>query len=87
MIKQALAHPGFALIDILQPCVSFNKVNTFSWYKNRCYTLPELYDPTDWAAAMQKAQEWDDKIPVGVIYKNNRPPFEAHFDCLEQYLW
>jgi 2-oxoglutarate/2-oxoacid ferredoxin oxidoreductase subunit beta len=84
MITQALAHPGFALVDILQPCVSFNKVNTFSWYKNRCYTLPESYDPTDWAAAMQKANEWGEKIPVGVIYKNSRLPFEAHFDCLQE---
>jgi 2-oxoglutarate/2-oxoacid ferredoxin oxidoreductase subunit beta len=79
MIKQALAHPGFALVDILQPCVSFNKINTFSWYKNRCYTLPESYDPMDWAGAIQKAHEWGDKIPVGVIYKNNRLPFEAQY--------
>jgi 2-oxoglutarate ferredoxin oxidoreductase subunit beta len=82
MISQALRHPGFALVDILQPCVSFNKLNTFAWYKSRCYPLPESYEPTDWTAAMQKAIEWGDKIPVGVIYKNNRPPFEAHFDCL-----
>ncbi len=84
MISQAIQHPGFALVDILQPCVSFNKVNTFAWYKNRCYTLPESYDPQDWTAAMQKAIEWGDKIPVGVIYKNNRQPFEAHFDCLQE---
>ena len=84
MVGQALRHPGFALIDILQPCVSFNKFNTFAWYKSRCYTLPESYDPTDWTAAVQKAIEWGDKIPVGVIYKNNRLPFEAHFDCLQE---
>jgi len=84
MIKQALAHPGFALVDILQPCVSFNKVNTFGWYKNRCYLLPDSYDPTDWAGAMVKAHEWGDKIPLGVIYKNNRLPFEAHFSCLQE---
>ncbi len=84
LISQALRHPGFALVDILQPCVSFNKLNTFAWYKSRCYTLPESYDPTDWTAAMQKAIEWGDKIPVGVIYKNQRPPFEAHFDCLQE---
>ncbi len=83
MIKQAIAHPGFALVDILQPCVSFNKVNTFGWYKSRCYLLDEAYDPTDWAAAMVKAHEWGDKIPLGVIYRNNRLPFEAHFACLQ----
>ncbi|MGQ9922292.1 MAG: thiamine pyrophosphate-dependent enzyme, partial [Desulfobacca sp.] len=83
MIKQALAHPGFALVDILQPCVSFNKVNTFGWYQKRCYLLDDSYDPTDWAGAMAKAREWGDKIPLGVIYKNNRLPFEAHFSCLQ----
>ncbi len=84
MIKQALAHPGFALVDILQPCVSFNKVNTFGWYKNRCYVLPDSYDPTDWPTAMVTAHEWGDRIPLGVIYKNNRLPFEAHFACLQE---
>lgn len=82
MIKKALAHPGFALVDILQPCVSFNKVNTFAWYRSRCYLLPDSYDPTDWSAAMHKAHEWGEKIPLGVIYQNDRLPFEGHFDCL-----
>jgi len=84
LMKQAMAHPGFALVDILQPCVSFNKVNTFGWYKSRCQPLPDSYDSTDWAAAMQTSLEWGDKIPVGLIYKNTRPPFEAHFDRLQE---
>lgn len=83
LIKRAVAHPGFALVDILQPCVSFNKINTFSWYKSRCYPLPDSYDPTDWSAAMLKAHEWGDKIPVGVIYTNDRLPFEDHFPVLK----
>ncbi|MEE9120741.1 MAG: 2-oxoacid:ferredoxin oxidoreductase subunit beta, partial [Syntrophobacteria bacterium] len=58
LLKEAMAHEGFALIDVLQPCVSFNKVNTFAWYKKRCYTLPDEYDPTDWRSAMQTAMEW-----------------------------
>ncbi len=40
LIQQAITHKGFSLVDILQPCVSFNKVNTFAWYKKRCYELP-----------------------------------------------
>ena len=52
LIRQALAAPGFALIDVLQPCVSFNKVNTFAWYRQRVRELPAGYDPTDWAAAL-----------------------------------
>lgn len=74
LIKEAVNHPGFALVDILQPCVSFNKVNTFKWYKERCYKL-EDHDPTDWGAALKKADEFHDRIPIGVLYKNDKPPF------------
>ena len=84
LLQHAIAHEGFALIDVLQPCVSFNKVNTFSWYKKRCYTLPDDYDPTDWQAAMNKAMEWGEKIPVGIIYRNDRPTFEARLSVLEK---
>ena len=84
LIHQGLAHRGFALIDVLQPCVSFNKVNTFAWYKQRCYTLPSAYDPTDWEAAMKVACEWGERIPIGIIYRNDRPSFEDHFPVLSQ---
>ena len=75
MIRQGIAHRGFAMIDVLQPCVSFNKLNNFAWYKKRCYELPPGYDPADWSIAMKTAMEWGEKIPIGVVYKNNRPPF------------
>ena len=84
LIQQGLAHEGFALIDVLQPCVSFNKVNTFAWYKKRCYTLPDEYDPSDWQAAMQTAVEWGDKIPLGIIYRNQRTSFEKRFSVLQR---
>ncbi|MBW2608919.1 MAG: 2-oxoacid:ferredoxin oxidoreductase subunit beta [Deltaproteobacteria bacterium] len=83
MIQQGIAHRGFALIDVLQPCVSFNKVNTFAWYDKRCYALPHDYEPDDWESAMKVACEWGDKIPIGVIYRNNRPSFESHFNVLK----
>jgi 2-oxoglutarate ferredoxin oxidoreductase subunit beta len=84
LIQQGIAHRGFALIDVLQPCVSFNKVNTFGWYKERCKTLPPGYDPTDWEGAMKVAFEWGDKIPIGIIYRGNRLAFEEHFPALRQ---
>jgi 2-oxoglutarate ferredoxin oxidoreductase subunit beta len=84
LIQQGIAHRGFALIDVLQPCVSFNKVNTFGWYKERCKTLPPGYDPTDWEGAMKVAFEWGDKIPIGIIYRGNRLAFEGHFPALRQ---
>jgi 2-oxoglutarate ferredoxin oxidoreductase subunit beta len=84
LIEKAIAHEGFALIDVLQPCVSFNKVNTFAWYKKRCYTLSEEYDPTDWQAAMAKAMEWGDRIPLGILYRHQRPTFESRLSVLQQ---
>jgi 2-oxoglutarate/2-oxoacid ferredoxin oxidoreductase subunit beta len=75
LIQQAIIHPGFSLIDVLQPCVSFNRVNTWEWYQERCEPLPQSYDPTDWKAAIETAQQWGERIPVGVIYRNARPPF------------
>jgi len=84
LIRHGIAHRGFALIDVLQPCVSFNKVNTFAWYQQRCDTLPAEYDPTDWEAAIKVASEWGDRIPIGIIYRNDRLPFEDHFPVLDQ---
>ncbi|MGL1862255.1 MAG: 2-oxoacid:ferredoxin oxidoreductase subunit beta [Pseudodesulfovibrio sp.] len=73
-IKAAVNHKGFSLVDILQPCVSFNKVNTFAWYKERSYIL-EGHDTEDWCGAMEKADEFDEKIPLGIIYQNGWQPF------------
>ncbi|MBN2466612.1 MAG: 2-oxoacid:ferredoxin oxidoreductase subunit beta [Deltaproteobacteria bacterium] len=83
VIRQGIGHKGFSLIDVLQPCVSFNKINTFAWYKKRCY-LPASHDPADWEAAMKRAQEWGERIPIGILYKNDRPPFDAHFSFLKE---
>jgi 2-oxoglutarate ferredoxin oxidoreductase subunit beta len=84
LIQQGIAHHGFALIDILQPCVSFNAVNTFAWYEKRCSPMPAKYDPTNWDEAMKLACQWGDRIPMGFIYQNDRLSFEEHFPVLSQ---
>jgi 2-oxoglutarate ferredoxin oxidoreductase subunit beta len=76
LMKEAINHKGFALLDILQPCVTFNKVNTYEWYKQRVYHIEQDYNPEDRRAAFAKALEWGDRIPLGVIYRNHRPTFE-----------
>ncbi len=76
LIKEAVLHPGFSMIDILQPCVSFNHEHSYSWYEERVYKLGPEYDPFDKPVAFQKAQEWDNKIPLGIIYKKERLTFE-----------
>ncbi len=83
LIQVAIQHKGLALVDVLQPCVSFNRVNTFTWYRDRVYKLEDDYDPTDKIAAFEKSQEWGDKIPIGVIYKQDRPTFEEQLPALK----
>lgn len=73
LMTEAIRHPGFALIDILQPCVTFNKVNTFQWYGERVYHLDQSHDPEDRMQAFQKSLEWGDAIPTGIFYRNARP--------------
>lgn len=71
MIKAAVNHKGYALVDIMQPCIVFNKVNTFKWYKDRIYKLDNKYDPTNKFEALKKAEEFGDEgIPIGIIYKD-----------------
>jgi 2-oxoglutarate ferredoxin oxidoreductase subunit beta len=84
VVIQAIDHRGLSLIDVLQPCVSFNRINTFRWYKDRCKPLPSSYDPYDWEVAMRMAEQWGNEIPVGVIYRNNRVEFEKHFSALTE---
>ena len=75
VMKQAIEYNGYALVDILQPCVSFNKLNTFAYYNQRVYELDSDYDCRDKAGALQKALEFGDKIPIGVLYREDKPAF------------
>ncbi|HPG50935.1 MAG TPA: thiamine pyrophosphate-dependent enzyme [Spirochaetota bacterium] len=70
IIKHAIMHKGYSLVDILHPCVSFNKANNFSWYRNNTYYLDDNHDPSDKGAALERSLETD-KLPLGVIYINS----------------
>lgn len=84
LFKKAISHKGLSLVDVLQPCVTFNKVNTFAWFRERVYKLEDTgWDPTDRAKAFLKALEWGDKIPIGVIYQEAKPPFEESIEALK----
>jgi len=76
LMKTVLEHKGFALLDIFQPCVIYNKINTFKWYKEHCYPVDPGHDPTDREAAFRLALQSGERIPTGVIYRNPRPVFE-----------
>lgn len=75
----AMQHRGFALIDILQPCVTYNHVNTYEFYRERIRAIDGRHDPTDLAAAQALAQEWEKSIPLGILYQHeDRPAFHEH---------
>ena len=84
IMKEAIHHNGFALVDILQNCVSFNKENTFHWYKDRVYRLEEGYDPVDRVEAFRRSLEWGDKIPTGIFYRNERETCEQRLPPIRE---
>jgi len=85
LIQEGMKHKGFSLIDILQPCVSFNRVNTYDWYKKRVYNLfEENYVPDNFENAMNLARQLGDKIPIGIIYKEEKAAFTDRIEVLNQ---
>jgi len=84
VMKKAILHKGFALVDIFQPCVSFNKINTFKWFKDNATYLPDGYDPSDRAGAFKKSLE-EEPFPLGIIYKSDhRTTFEENFEVYKR---
>ncbi len=83
VIKEAIKHKGFSIVDILQPCVTFNKINTYDWYRKRVYYIEDDYNPYDRIEAFKRSLEWGDKIPIGIIFKNNRPILEERIPMIK----
>ena len=70
IIKKAVNNKGYSLVDVFQPCITFNKINTYQWFKENTYYVDESHDPHDRDKAMRLAMK-DDKFPLGIIYINN----------------
>lgn len=85
LIKKAINHEGFSLVDVYQPCVTFNKINTFKFYFDRLYKLddnPE-YNPTNIEMAFKESLVWGDKIPYGLFYQTTRPSYDKFLPQLK----
>ncbi|MBI5452107.1 2-oxoacid ferredoxin oxidoreductase, partial [Candidatus Gottesmanbacteria bacterium] len=72
LIEQGIKHRGFSLVNVFQPCVTFNPESSYAWYRERIYKLGDDYNTGDKKIALEKAMEVETKIPVGVIYKEER---------------
>jgi 2-oxoglutarate/2-oxoacid ferredoxin oxidoreductase subunit beta len=78
LIAGGIAHHGFSLVDVFSPCVTYNKINTYPWFKQRVYKLEDEkgYNTADMASALRKSFEWDPKIPIGVFYQGEETTYE-----------
>jgi len=77
LIKQAFEHKGFALIDIIQPCVTWDKIKGYAYYQDKTYVLEESgHDPSDKDAALKRAYEQPEKFPIGLFYQEERDVYE-----------
>ncbi|MBW1850310.1 MAG: 2-oxoacid:ferredoxin oxidoreductase subunit beta [Deltaproteobacteria bacterium] len=71
LIKAAIDSEGFSLIDVFQPCVSYDHIHTFEWYREHIYDLNKNgHNTSDLLGAIQKSKEWGDKIPIGIFFEN-----------------
>jgi len=86
LIEEALKFKGYSLVDVFQPCVTYNRINSYQWYNDRIYKLQDDsgYDETNISLAFSKSLEWDDQIPIGIFYRNpNRPTYHEQVETLK----
>lgn len=84
LIVNCIRHKGFSVIDVLQPCVSFNPAYSYNFYNPRVYKLEEAgHDPSDFDKALELSLEFNDKIPIGLFYKVDKPTYESSSKELE----
>ncbi|MBI2173022.1 MAG: hypothetical protein HYT73_02300 [Candidatus Aenigmarchaeota archaeon] len=77
MMAEAINHNGFAVVDVFQPCSTYNKINTPDWYKARIFKLDDSYDASNKVKAFEMANTWGDRIPTGVLYREQKPTYEG----------
>ena len=86
LIKEAIDHRGFSFIDVFSPCVTFNMLNTYPFFKERVYKLDdeEGYDSSDLMAALGKSLEFGSEIPIGCLYKADKPIYDDSEPVLQK---
>ncbi len=85
LIEGGLRHKGFALVDVFSPCVTYNKVNTYPFFRERVYKLEEEdHDTSDLLAAYEKAHEWGERIPIGLFYQVDKATYEEEEPALSR---
>jgi 2-oxoglutarate ferredoxin oxidoreductase subunit beta len=84
IMKEAISHPGFAIVDVLQVCATF--FNVYDYYNQKVYELRD-HDPSDFEQACARVREWDygsdAPIALGTFFRKEAPRFEERFDRSE----
>ena len=84
LIQNGIKHKGFALVDVFSPCVTWNKVDTYDYFRQKCYKINGAdYNTSDMSAALAKAREWEPKIPLGLFYEAQKPTYEEQDPALK----
>jgi 2-oxoglutarate ferredoxin oxidoreductase subunit beta len=77
IMAKAIAHKGFSLVVVMSPCVTYNKLNTYAWFRERVYKLEsENHDSSNFEAAVKKSMEWETRVPIGVFYQADKIVYE-----------
>ena len=86
MIKGAITHKGFSFLDVFSPCVTYNKDNTYQWFRPRVKPLEdEGHDPTNFHKSMDKAYLWGEEIPIGLFWhRTDLPTLEEQEPVLDE---
>ena len=85
LVKQAILHKGFALVDVFSPCVTFNHDNDYKFFKPRVRRLEDLgHDTSDWKAACEKAMVWGDDIYIGCFFQKLAPSLHSLESVLDE---
>lgn len=86
LMTQAIAHKGFSLVDVLSPCVTYNKFNTYAWFRERVYKLAEKgHDSSNMEMAIKASMDWDQRIGTGVLFQQERPTYEQEDPALAEF--
>ncbi len=84
LVSNGIQHKGFSLIDTMSPCVTYNKLNTFDYFRQRVYKLETAgHDASSLPKAFERSLEWGDKIPIGLFYATSKPTYEDLEEVLE----
>ena len=86
MIKGAIQHKGFAMVDVFSPCVTYNKDNTYQWFNPRVKILEEMgHDPSDRHQAIDRGFQWGEEIPIGLFWcRTDLPTLEDQEPVLHE---